>query len=491
MFTKELNHLTLTNDVADRLFDNITADGYGLDKSFTATLRAVLYNRLPAGESVDLAFVPLGHHVNSMIESGADILMKEVAGNLSMHETSSTYSIYVVYTSGGEQGGKILDIVRSSAGRGRKYLKDHTLIEELRVFYIKMFDGLFFTDNNSTVIFLKSLDIRIHHALQMMIPKYLPGLFSGMPLAAEEMDLLKSLGNKGHAEYLKLIEMFAERFDMRAEIIRSRLKGFETAYERIKVREVTNTISRLEQEYRFNLEKLNAASKQILDQQIVLAGLKSRMDCDGTESELMEYFLCNKNLSLIRVDGTELEFVVHGYADVFDESAFETCAKNPDSYLYKSTGSLSQMEMELLYRAIFDGGIYKLRICAAYRVNMQSSIVALTNYIFPPESKDYLPNPHIQRHGCIGSYAARFKEFMKDRDYVGAIDQAVVSARNLNFFDSTVMSAFASNLSQTTIKCIEDRHGNTMTPKAAIAGLTAMNTAAVNEHEEGGHGEAN
>ena len=124
--------------------------------------------------------------------------------------------------------------------------------------------------------------------------------------------------------------------------------------------------------------------------------------------------------------------------------------------------------MERLYRAIFSSGVYKLRVCAAYRADMKNSISPLMDYIFPPESNNYLPNPHIQQYGCIGGYAARFVEYMHNRDYVGAIDQAAVSARNLNFHDAAVMARLAHTLPRTNIKCIEDNAGNIMTPREAI-----------------------
>ena len=57
---------------------------------------------------------------------------------------------------------------------------------------------------------------------------------------------------------------------------------------------------------------------------------------------------------------------------------------------------------------------------------------------------------------------------MAKKDYVGAIDQAVVSARNLNFYDSTVIGTFAHDLSCTTIKCIEKPDKTLITPLEAI-----------------------
>jgi hypothetical protein len=128
--------------------------------------------------------------------------------------------------------------------------------------------------------------------------------------------------------------------------------------------------------------------------------------------------------------------------------------------------------MERLYRAIFGGdGDYKLRLCAAYTGDMDGGLKAMKHYNFPPESNAYLTNPHIQQFGCIGNYALRFQEYMTNRDYVGAIDQATLSCRNLNFHDSTVMATFASQLSHSPVACIEKSDGTLITPIETIKEL--------------------
>jgi len=132
---------------------------------------------------------------------------------------------------------------------------------------------------------------------------------------------------------------------------------------------------------------------------------------------------------------------------------------------------ITKPQMEKLYRAIFSDGRYKLRFCAAYTADMKTGLRAMSHYTFPLESKSYLPNPHIQQYGSIGSYAGRFQEYMRKRDYVGAIDQAVVSARNLNFYDSTVIGEFSKMLSYSGTKCIEKFDGTLLTPMEAITEL--------------------
>ncbi len=459
MFTKEIGNITLVNDIADRLFNNITASSYGVDKTFAATLRALIPKRLPTNESANVALVTLGHNA---------VTPDAIADKIRQHDFGYSHSIYIVYPQDKNAGNQILDIVRVNFGVGKRYFDAYVMQEDLRIFYIKNLDGLFYTNGYSTIIFLDHLDIRRFHALQMMIPKYLPKLFADNLLSAEETNLLKSLGSRSHAEYERLIELFAQRLDMRGEIIRTRLKGFETVFERVKMQEVSQSVSSLQQEYQIGLDKLRRTLNTLQDQQITLAGLQCKIE-NANASELMEYFLCNKQLSIIRVNGTELEFVVHGYADIFDEDAFDTCVGNHNSYLYSQiVSTVTTEQMERLYRAVFSDRTYKLRLCAAYRADMKNSIRPVQEYSFPPESQTYFPNPHIQHFGCIGGYASRFVEYMSNRDYVGAIDQAAVSARNLNFYDSAVMSQFAYNLSRTSVKCIEGADGTLMTPREAI-----------------------
>jgi hypothetical protein len=213
-------------------------------------------------------------------------------------------------------------------------------------------------------------------------------------------------------------------------------------------------------------------SNKIQERKYTLAGLECAINEKSEDSELMSYFMCNKNLSIVKVTGTGIEFISHGYADIYDVDAFEQYVENHAGFMYQNLSTaVTKNQMEMLYRAIFGEKWYRLRMCAAYTADMRTGLRAIQHYGFPLESQSYFPNPHIQTFGCIGTYAGRFQEYMQKKDYVGAIDQAVVSARNLNFYDSTVISAFARDLSCTTIKCIEKSNGTLLTPLAAITEL--------------------
>jgi len=473
MFNKAIIGAALASDAADRLFSNITATD-APDQSFLVTLRALLRKRLPQDESVRLICRGLDFSELGLMAVSPSQRMSLIIPDAFQHSITPGHSIYIVHAAHSDAGAKMLETIKAGAGKGKRHMSNYNRRDDLQVFYARKVDALFYTDiaEQNTVIFVDKLELKHFHALQMMIPKYLPALFSGNPLTEMETALLKSTGNKSAVEYETLIEEFAKDLDIRAEIIRSKLAGFETVFERMRADEIKDEISGYQSNYEHYLSLLRDISNKIQERRYTLAGLESAIKGQSGDSELMEYFMCNKNLSIIRVAGTAIEFIAHGYADVYDEDAFDRYVGNLSGYMYAHLNpSITKPQMEKLYRAIFSEGRYKLRICAAYRADVQNGLVGLRQYVFPPESRTYLHNPHIQNHGCIGNYAGRFQEYMQKRDYVGAIDQAVVSARNLNFYDSTVMGGFARDLSRTAISCIERFDGTLLTPREAIIEL--------------------
>ena len=470
MFNKIIDAVTLTSEVANRLFSNIT-DVSTPDKSFLATLRALLRTRLPQTENVQLYNRVLhlyGNNISSMTPSKfMDLFNIELSRNV----LSEGYSISIISASSPDAGEAMLEKIRANAGTGKRYMSDYIRHDDLQVFFGKRVNALFYrhTNERNIIIFVDKQELKQFHALQMMIPKYLPSLFADNPLTEKETELLKSTGNKSAGAYEMLIEEFAKHLDLRVEIIRSKLAGFETVFERVRVDELKKEISRYESDYSNYLSYLRELTEKIQNCQYTLMGLECSIGEHSGDSELMEYFMCNKNLSIVSVNGTVIEFISHGYADVYDEDAFDQYVSNHNGFMYNNlNSSVTKPQMEMLYRSIFGDQKYKLRMCAAYSAGMNNGLLAKSRFTYPVESQTYLPNPHIQFHGCIGGYAGRFQEYMRKRDYVGAIDQAAVSGRNLNFYDSAAISSLARELSGSKLCCIEKPDGSLLTPLEAI-----------------------
>ena len=473
MFNKPIYTSTLTSEVANRLFSNITASR-DLDQTFLSTLRALLQKRLPKEETLKFSCKGMHAYEAEFIDMTAEQQLNYLIPESIRRLPESEYGVHIIYTPKPNVGSMAQDVLKANLNIVKRLLPGYNPRDDLQVFYARKAKSLFYTDatGRKTIIFTGSLELKHFHVLQMMIPKYLPHLFTDSSLTETEITLLKSLGNKSAVEYEMLIESYAKDLDIRLEIIRSKLKGFETQFERIRLNEIQDEIKVYQAEYDSYLTLMRDASNKMQECKYILAGLECSISGQSEDSELMEYFICNKNLTITSVSGTAIEFVAHGYVDIYDPSAFEQYVSNHRGYMYANLNSaVSKPQMEMLYRAIFGENKYKLRICAAYRADMRVGLRACKDYSFPLESQTYLTNPHIQQFGCIGTYAGRFQEYMQRKDYVGAIDQAVVSARNLNFYDSSVIPTFARDLSHTSIKCIEKSDGTLLTPREAIAEL--------------------
>ena len=473
MFNKGIHETVLASEVADRLFSNITDLG-SLDQSFLATLRALLHKRLPQNETVTLTRKALFHSVNELTTASISQCMTWFLQDVNLHPSESAHHIHIVHTVYPDAGVVMMERIKANAGVGRRFMTEYNRRDDLHIFYARKARSLFYTNasGNNTIIFTNRLELKHFHVLQMMIPKYLPSLFANNPLTEMETALLKSTGNKSAVEYEALLENFASTLDIRSEIIRGKLAGFTSSFDRMRAGELRNEIKGYESDYEHYLSMMRDIANKIQDRNYTLAGLEIAMRNHNGDSELMEYFMCNKNLTIIRVDGTTIQFVAHGYADIYDVDAFEQYVSNHNGYMYNDISyEIDETQMEMLYRAIFSDCTYMLRICAAYSADMKNGLHGLRQYSLPTESSTYFPNPHIQLHGCIGSYAGYFQEYMRKRDYVGAIDQAVVSARNLNFYDATVIGIFAGNFSRTNRKCVEAPDGRLLTPLEAITEL--------------------
>lgn len=79
MFSKEITGLTLTSSVASNLFQNIYGDNFREDVSFLATLRALLYSRVPKEESVSLQYHTSSYHASQLGDAGTKRLCQSVS----------------------------------------------------------------------------------------------------------------------------------------------------------------------------------------------------------------------------------------------------------------------------------------------------------------------------------------------------------------------------------------------------------------------------
>lgn len=486
MFRDVIRRTPFTTSEASTFFENINAEAYQHDVTVGATFRALLEPRVPKDESVQIRFAS-GNYSRSRMERCEPIeFIRDIvhAGNVGNGEVWF-YSL----NSYAEDNKAVLELLESH------FTEAYTEWQQLgniREFYRKQFYTICFVHpvKKSVIIFVDALDVKKLHLLLCSMPAFLPWYFnSDTGITEQELALLKSLREKTSANYLQILQEMSLKYDFRTLRIRNLLDGFETRYERNELDRVNTEISNT---YQY-MEDLNAQYSQYLrsirDLQIKAMGLEAKINGaqESGESEIMEYFLCNKSVLLEDVSNDYMTFVTKTYLEFFDEDLAQRMIDNRNSVIYKPNGRacnnyIPADDMKKLMTAIFIDQTLKIKFCAAYTFGLTGNVCAKSNYSYPIELNDRMPNTHIDCYSCLGSYEVHINKALRENNYIGAIEQCIASGKSLNFGDGTVMGRFIKRFyglegDYSTRKFIELPDGTSVTPKEAAAWIRSQEEA--------------
>lgn len=496
MFSKEITGLTLTSRVASNLFQNINGDNFREDVSFLATLRALLYSRVPKEESVTLQYHTSNYRTSQIGDaSPRDCVRAFLKGTYALDGYSGNLTIHSFEGSDADNAACYdrLDEGMQQVLSGYKSVTDLSAwIENEAKFKAKIY---ICEEKRNTIIFTDKLTMKKWHLLESLVTRYFPWYFSSSPLTEEELNLVKTLSKRYAPNYENAIEEFAKRFDFRAEIIRSKLKGFESQFDRRKLNDVRSRIESIESQMRELESMFSNYYREMNECRIQETGLLDRINnASDDESEMMEYFLLNKSIHLIDVSGGRIEFVVATTMANFDPDAAESMIRNKRSFFYigndngnEFAGRMTVEQIERLLKEIFLKETLKLRLCAAYRLDFNNGTYAgIANYSFPRDViMDHTPNQHIQAYHCLGQNEKTIRQSMRANDYVGAVAACVQSANSVNVTEGATCGKMMRRLFSTDIGAvIQLPDGSTKTPLDAVKWLEEQDVKAKKEQEE-------
>lgn len=496
MFSKEITGLTLTSRVASNLFQNINGDNFREDVSFLATLRALLYSRVPKEESVTLQYHTSNYRTSQIGDaSPRDCVRAFLKGTYALDGYSGNLTIHSFEGSDADNAACYdrLDEGMQQVLSGYKSVTDLSAwIENEAKFKAKIY---ICEEKRNTIIFTDKLTMKKWHLLESLVTRYFPWYFSSAPLTEEELNLVKTLSKRYAPNYENAIEEFAKRFDFRAEIIRSKLKGFESQFDRRKLNDVRSRIESIESQMRELESMFSNYYREMNECRIQETGLLDRINnASDDESEMMEYFLLNKSIHLMDVSGGRIEFVVATTMANFDPDAAESMIRNKRSFFYidndngnEFAGRMTVEQIERLFKEIFLKETLKLRLCAAYRLDFNNGTYAgIANYSFPRDViMDHTPNQHIQAYHCLGQNEKTIRQSMRANDYVGAVAACVQSANSVNVTEGATCGKMMRRLFSTDIGAvIQLPDGSTKTPLDAVKWLEEQDVKAKKEQEE-------
>lgn len=473
MFTRSINRLSLTSNIADELFPNIYGDSFYDDISFVATLRALIGSRIAKDDFLRLSVVNRSYREAFLNDYTDEVKIRQLT------EEIDSNRILIHGISGSKNTIDTLFSVLDSTFV--QVVHPHYIeLGDLRMFVAKQAKMRFYINeqNKSVVVFVENLNHRLYHYIQSLISRLVPWYFKDNPLTEEERNLVKSLILNQSTTYVSLIENFASKYDFRSKKIENMLKGFETMARRRRLDTVQYDIGRNEQNIRRNVEQYQSYISHRERLMVEKAGLLALINDVSNDSEMAEYFICNKHLEPISVDNSSLEFIVNCHLENFDPEMYERLARNRDGYIYtgyhigNNIFVSAEVRKKFLDAIFSDEPLLNVKMCAYYRIDLSGSVETESNYSYPEECMDRIPNPHLQRYSCLGQQKPLIEEYLRNGNNIGAVEQCVCSAKSINIGEDVTFRPFLEILfSSDCKKVIELPDGTSCTPTEALKWL--------------------
>lgn len=478
MFTKEMKDLTLTSRILNNVFPNITGTRFGYDESFLATLRALIYKRIKPED-----YIRVDHKSSSrMFGSIEDINGLEAYNAVAIPPISN--SILITGFNGGEKSRtRSMEIINNEFIKlfpGFVELLDLHEYSRRQSLNIRYFIN---EKDKSVAVFAEGFDLKIWHFIQSFMSRLLPWYFNDNPLAEDEKELLKSLTNKTSTTYFRLIEAMAEKFDLRSVKIESLLKDFGKRQKSNALISIKDEIFRQESDMNRWMQRYTEGLRVLEDLRIKESGLEYQIkEGDTHDSELINFLKNNHHVNILNTEDNYIKIIIDTTLENYDPEMFERMYKNEKSYLFEGytvtepTFKSKEARKKLLNAIFGEDSLLKIKVCAYYCIDIRGGVMSSTGFVYPDTYKDFLVNPHIKYHACIGNNRPIICNFLKKGDYISGITQCQVSAMNLNLSEgSQTVAPFLGELFSNNCKnVILMPDGTSCTPRAAYNWLLSQ-----------------
>lgn len=477
MFNKILNELTLASDIAGDISPicKINGDLFDSDHSFISTLRAIVAPRMSETDTLNLRITKIEERATTLKE----LSEKDSIEVLSNGIEENTLSICGFFGTENNVSTSIKIIDKSF----KKIYPEFKELKDLREFVSAQSDMRFYINEKTknTIIFVASLDMRLYHYIQSFTSRILPWYFEERPLEDCERELVKSLIIKSSTRYERLIEEFAAKYDFRSKKIERMLGGFEKESNKKRLQTIRSDVSAVERSVDENVARYRDLIRKREQLLIEQAGILSIINNDNNGSELVEYFMCNKNIHPINTYEDTLSFIVSCTLENFDIEMYERISSNFGGYFYEDYDVTNDVFIPAETRkrfmdAIFcDEPLLKVKMCGFYTIALSGWVDTESYYNYPREFADRVPNPHLNRHHCLGNQKPLIERYLRDGDKIGAVEQCVCSAQSINVGESATFpyllkELFSSNCAD--VMLLPD--GTSCTPTEALKWLDEL-----------------
>lgn len=321
-------------------------------------------------------------------------------------------------------------------------------------------------ERRATVVFTDVNSYSNWHYLSTIIDTlYLDGPYER---TAEEQELFKAFvsGDKNRISN-ELDNITRGLMDVELAKKKYYLTGYEQSIVDNKRDYLEEQRTKLANEINDTTNRLNTLYELYNESMVMIAALDNN-EAEGKD-ELLQYFLENKNVFIHskRDDGL-ITYITTGYITLFDSEVVKEYLDNPRSVLYNSVPNFSPTVIKKLITGIFIDEKVKVRVCSAWSFSAGGVATPSRCFRFGKQFSNYLPNPHLDNYGCVGSWQQALDEAACKMDYAYMVDVTSAENTNLNFNDTTVIRVFMESIMDRDVKVLELPTGEVVNYEDAV-----------------------
>lgn len=400
-----INSGTILSNQADIFFDNIVFDDRFTNLTSLAIMRYLIYRRLEGTKF---------HWVFSELD----------VSDVSADDTSVIITTETVDVSTYERD-KAGEIAYKDAG-----------------YAVQIYTS---SPNKKVVIITESFVGDVQIITAALLPRLCKWLFEKIALSDDERDFIIGISEQKitEAECKAQLDKFCEQYPIFDRYIHMCLDNFtgiikDRLIER-KQDQYDDTAREIEQ-YRNRLNELLNRWNTISEE---LGALKYQVSSDN-DTSISNLFITNSNLRFNEFkQKSRLTYSVTTPLDNYSPDIAEDVVGNGSSYLYNFSDNVVA-----LYKAIFVDEVVHIKLYADWKLDVGGTFMPLRDMTSTEiEAQGYLPNPHLIKYGCMGSYETTLGDKARSGEYESGILTTIVATGSLNLNDTPVMEAFCSYLS--------------------------------------------
>lgn len=427
MFRQIVNRTPFCGDpFVDKYFEEkkiIQGVNYNGDVTFLSTLRAICSRHIPEGDSLNL-----------WLTNASEPTWE---GRTLYNYSNSSNGIAVVNTDTVDNE----NLIKNMPDGFKYFEKPHIFFAQSKI-NVLCFQNF---EKKMCILIICGLTMQRWHALQAGITTYLPWYFvkdRKRHLEDDEMAVLNGFIDQPNPDnYISALQVILDKLHIREEYIKSSLKDMELNGDRELLQDLMDDKKQKERDVESYLTYIAQNSDDIENLNTRINGLSLKLsNIENQDSPLATFVfnLVEKGVLVVKsVRNSEIRFIVQTTMDYIDEELIKAALRNSRSHIYAyETDDFSSDDMHYLIEQVYINHRAKIRCCAAYRLDTRHGVAGLSGYNFPSNvSKDRVPNTHIQMHGCLGGYGSLFGQLLKARDFIGIINQCIVSCQSMNVGD--------------------------------------------------------